>query len=162
MAAKNRIVRSIKPGSIFESAKNVIDTTISFEQGDLMYFDDTANLIKKVTSDANAATFLGIATQTVVNGKYKAVHTTDVDASVSIDDINGPVYGVIAKMKLKVGDAFNPGDLVYVGSDAQEVSSSGTKAIGVYQGKVIAAAVSGDEGEILLGHRFPGDVLVIG
>ncbi len=34
---KNTITRTISPGSVFESAKNVIDDTVSLAQGDQFY-----------------------------------------------------------------------------------------------------------------------------
>jgi hypothetical protein len=66
-------------------------------------------------------------------------------------------------MKAKVGDTFNPGDLVYLdpADDVQTVSSAGTKAIGVYVGPLLSAAPAGSQVEVHLGHRYPGDTLML-
>jgi hypothetical protein len=150
----NRIVRSVRPSSLFESAAAVISSAVSFNQGDLLFFDDTNNLIKPVTADADGATFCGIARVTISSGKLLSPYQgTAVDAAVSSVDIPGPQFGVIAKVKLKVADVFNPGDLVYATAvDAQTVSSAGVNSIGVFQGKAITAA-AGDEGEVLLFNK---------
>lgn len=153
--AKNRITRSPQPMSDFESAKALISTAVSFNQGDLLYLDTVNNLIKAVTADADAANFSGIARVTISSGKLISPYQgTAVDAAVAISDIPGPQHGVIAKMKLKAADSFVPGGLVYATNvDAQTVSSAGINAIGRFQGAAITA-VSGDEGEVLLKSKL--------
>lgn len=147
---KNRIVQSVAPKTVFPEASAVVDATVSYNQGDLLCLD--SGLLKAVTGDADGATILGIAPQTVVSGKPKAVYSgTAVDAAAAIEALSGPVYGVVAKLKLKTGDTFNPGDLVYCSSvDAQTVSSTGTNQIGIFQDPTIVGA-AGVEGRILLG-----------
>jgi hypothetical protein len=161
MAGKNRIVRSVSEKSIFPSAKEVVDATVSFAQGDLLVFDDTANLLKKPAAEAEGSTFLGIAIETVVDGKLASPYVTDVDAAQAVSELPGPSYGVIAKLVLKTGDALNPGDSVYLypAGGTYHVQAAGTKAIGVYAGPAIASAAAGQEIEVLLGCRHPGDVL---
>jgi hypothetical protein len=157
--AKNRITRSVAPKSLFEDATALTDATISYNQGDLLCLDGATFLIRKLALETEAASILGIATETVVNGALKSPYTgTSVDASAALGHVPGPTYGVIAKMILKTGDSINPGGLVYWFGD-QTVSATGTKAIGVYQGKAIASAVAGTEVEVLLGARSPNDQL---
>lgn len=158
---KNRVVLDQMKKSLFPDAKSVVTSAVSFNQGDLLVFDDTNNRLKVPSAETEAATFLGIAEVTVVSGKLKSPYTTDVDASQGVTDVPGPVYNVEAKLIAKTGDAFNPGDAVYLdpASGAQNVSSAGTKQIGVYQGPVIASAVAGQEILVLLGCRHPGDSL---
>lgn len=160
--AKNRITRSVRPGSAFESAKSVISSASTWNQGDLVYFDDTANVLKAVTADADGATFCGIARQSIVAGKPLSPYQgTAVDGAQAIEEIGGPQFGVIAKLKLKSGDTFNPGDLVYATAvDAQTVSSAGTNAIGIFQDATIVAS-SGSEGQVLLGNRLRTSGLAI-
>ena len=150
--AKNRIVRSVRPGSMFESAIALIDATISFNQGDLLYLDTTNHLIKALTSDTTGATVQGIARQTIVLGKPVSPYSgTAVDAAQAIADVAGPQFGVIANMKLKSGDVFVPGQTVYGTSvDAQTVSASGTNGVGIFQDAGITAG-SSSTGNILLG-----------
>jgi hypothetical protein len=153
--AKNRITRSVRPGSAFESAKAVISSASTWNQGDLVYFDDVNNVLKAVTGDTDAATFCGIARQSIVAGKPVSPYQgTAVDAAQAIEELGGPQFGVIAKLKLKSGDSFAPGDLVYASSvDAQTVSVSGTNAIGIFQDAAIVAS-SGSEGQVLIGNRL--------
>jgi len=149
---KNNIVRSVRPISLFESALSVINSTVSFNQGDILFLDTTNHLIKPVTSDTDAARACGIARNTVVNGKLLSSYQgTSVDASVAIEDIAGPQGGVIALLKLKSGDSFVPGGFVYACSvDAQTISSSGTNVIGVFQDAAITAN-SSSTGRALIG-----------
>lgn len=148
--AKNNIVRSVRPASIFESALNVISSAISYNQGDLLYLDTTNHLIKPLDSDAHGANVLGVARQTLVNGKpISAFQGTSVDAAQAIVDIAGPQYGVIALLNLKSGDTFNPGAFVYYGTDAQTVSATGTNPVGIFQDAAITAS-SGSTGKVLL------------
>jgi len=163
MATKpvNNIVRDESKRSLFSDATKVISALSNWNQGDLLYFDDATNLLKPVASDATAADLCGVAVQTVVDGKVKSPYQgTAVDAAEALAHPAGPVYGVVAKLKAKVGDAYAPGDKVYAdATDAQTVSSAGTKVIGVYQGSTIATAVAGDMVECLIGSRFPTDAL---
>ena len=156
---KNRITRSVAPKSIFESAKALIDATISFNQGDILFLD--GELIKPVTGDADGETVLGIAQSTVVLGKVVGPYAGLATASAqAIEDIAGPVYGVIAKLKLKSGDSFVPGGVVYACAvDAQTVSSAGTYPIGVFQGASVTAGAS-SEGEVLVGAVNPAAISV--
>lgn len=153
--AKNRIVRSPRPGSAFESALKLIDSTITWNQGDLLYLDTTNHLIKAMASDTTGLTCLGIARQSIASGKPVSAYTgTAVDASQAIEDIAGPVYGVIANLKLKSGDIFVPGQSVFgTTTDAQTVSASGTNAIGLFQDAQITAS-STSTGNILLGAKI--------
>jgi len=156
---KNRIVQSIAPKTVFPEASALVDATISYNQGDLLFLD--SGLIKPVVADASGATILGIAPQTIVDGKPKAVYSgTDVDAAQAIEALSGPVYGVVVKLKLKTGDSFSAGDLVYATNvDAQTVSSAGTNAIGVFQDATVTGA-AGVEGRVLLGAIVAGALIV--
>ena len=151
---KNRITRSVSPKSVYESAINVIDATVSFNQGDILCLD--SGLLKAVAADADGATVLGVAQATISSGKvvgpYAGLATS---AAQAIEDIAGPVYGVVVRMKLKSGDSFVPSGAVYACAvDAQTVSSAGSNQIGIFQGPAITAG-SSSEGEILIGAKTP-------
>lgn len=156
--AKNRIVQSIAPKSLFPEASVVVDSTVSYNQGDLLAL--VSGKLAAVTGDADGASILGIAPQTVVSGKPKSAYTgTAVDAAQAIEALSGPVYGVVAKLKLKVGDSFTPGCLIYCSSvDAQTVSVTGTNAIGLFQGAAVTGA-AGVEGPVLLGAASTGSLV---
>lgn len=156
--AKNRIVRSPRPGSNFESALSLVDSTVSFNQGDLLYLDTADHLLKAVTSDTDGATVQGIARNTVTNGKLVNPYSTAVDASQAIEDLGGPQYGIIASMKLKNGDTFVPGGFVYACSvDAQTVSASGTNKVGIFQDAQVTAGAS-SVGNCLIGYNVGNGV----
>lgn len=158
---KNTIVRSVAPKSLFESAKSVISAAVSFNQGDLLVFDGAANLLKKPALETEGITFLGVARVSIVNGKLESPYNTDVVSSQALQDIPGPVFGVVAKCVLKTGDTIAPGDDVYLdpATGTRGVTVTGTKSIGTYQGIAIAGAAAGTEIEVLIGCRFPTDVL---
>ena len=148
--AKNRIVRQVAPISVFEDATALVSSAISWNQGDLLYLDTTNKLLKPIASDANAATACGIARQTIVSGKLSPVYQgTAVDSAVAIEALAGPQAGVIAKLKLKSGDAFTSGCNVYYGGDAQTVSVTGTNIVGIFQDAAITAT-STSEGNVML------------
>jgi len=159
---KNTLARKVGTKALFPDLSAVIDSTISFNQGDLLYFDGTANLVKKLAAEADAATFLGIAPITVVSGHVKDVYPTDVDGSVAVGvNLAGPEFGDVHKVLLKSADAILPGDAVYADpvSGTNFVSVAGTKIIGIYQGKGLTSATGGTEIEVLIGARFPTDTL---
>jgi hypothetical protein len=151
---KNRIVRQVAPISLFEGALSLVSSAVSWNQGDLIYLDTANNLLKPLASDGNAATICGIARQTIVSGKLSPVYQgTQVDASVAIEGLAGPQAGVIARMKLKSGDAFVPGGAVYYGGDAQTVSSAGTNIVGIFQDASITAGASSEGNVMLVQYR---------
>jgi hypothetical protein len=155
--AKNRITRSVRPGSIFESALSLISSAISWNQGDLLYLDTTNHLIKPVTGDTDALTILGIARNTILNGAVKGPYDGLADLPTSgIVEVAGPQFGVVAYMKLKTGDVFVAGQSIYASSvDAQTVSASGTNVVGIFQDSGLTAAAS-SQGNVLIGAKGAG------
>lgn len=151
--AKNRILKTVNQRAIFDAAANGISSAVTFNQGDLLYLDTTAHLLKALDSNAHAATFAGIARVSVVAGKLASPYSTSTDASEAAGGIPGPVDGVVAKMIAKTGDVFNFGDSVYFDTDAQHVTSTAPmspNAVGVYVGPTAVTATAGQEIEIYL------------
>ncbi len=155
----DNIVRSIAPKSMFEDGAAVNSAAVSFNQGDMICLDTSTHLLKRVAALTDAATFVGIARQAVtagvLNGPYDGLATAGALSSFS-----GPVYGVVANMVLKTGDAFNAGSKIYLadGSDSQTVSSTDSgdhDFIGIYQGPTVASAAAGQVGPCLIGCRYP-------
>lgn len=162
MAGINTIVRSVAPKSIFESALSVISSAVSFDQGDLLVFDDTNNVLKKPAAEAEGSTFLGVARCSISSGKLVSPYQgTAVDAAAGIVTVPGPVYGVIARCVLKTGITIAPGDSIFLdpATGTRGVTNTGTKAIGIYQGPAVATSAAGLEIEVLIGARHNGDVL---
>lgn len=164
--SKNRIVRSIAPKSLFEEASAVVGSSTTFNQGDLLYFDTSTHTLKRLTSEANAATFCGIArigiTNGVPNSPYQGLASQPSEARGALP---GPQYGIIVALVLKSGNALNPGDSVYADPVDSNfgVQTNGTKIIGIYQGTPALGSVTGDgvsTVEVLLGARYPADTLL--
>lgn len=159
MSAKNRETRGgLGAKSLFPSALDLISSASTFDQGDLLCLDTSTHRIRRYSAETDGEFACGISRATIVSGVMKSAYTTDVDASAGISDIPGPVYGLVAKLVLKTGDSINPGDLVYWDAD-QRVAASGTKAIGIMQGKAVSSAAAGTQIEVLLGARSPEDTL---
>src|SRR4030042_1753531 len=112
---RKKIVRSVAPKSLLPDARDFVDATVSYNQGDLLVFDDTNDLLAVPAAEAEGATFLGIAEQSIVLGKAVSPYQgTAVDASQALPQIAGPVYGVVAKLVSKTSDAWAAGDLAYL------------------------------------------------
>jgi hypothetical protein len=160
--AQNNIVREVSPKSLFESALPVLSTLSTFNQGDLIAYDSTNNIINAVTGSGSGANVLGVAPVTIVNGKTLSPYQgTSVDASAAIEDVKGPVYGVVAFLKLTVGDNWVPGQKAYIGADAQTVTSAVTGSpVGIFQAKAITSAASGQVADILIGCQYQQPGLV--
>ena len=155
MAGVNRIVREDVKRSLFPSAQALTTSSISYNQGDLLMLDTTAHTIRKVTTGDQGAWFLGIAEVTIASGRLAFPYVTDVDASIAISDIPGPVIGVVAKLVLKTGDSINPGAPVYldVAAGAYHVKvtqAMGDIAVGYYQGKALSSVAAGTTIEVKL------------
>lgn len=149
--------------SHFESALGVIDTSLSFNQGDLLCFDSATHLIQVPSAETDGDSFLGISRVSIVNGKILSPYQgTAVDGAQAITDIAGPIYSCVASLLLNQGETISPGDLVYLNPAfaAYSIQTSGTKAIGHYVGVgSVTAGSGGSFVEIRLGSRFPDDVL---
>jgi len=155
----NRILISVGPKSVFENALAVLSTSVTFNQGDLICLDETNHVLKAVAATGDAATILGIADVAVSSGKAVGPYDglTAVNAAQALAPVKGPVYGVVATMKLKSGDAFVPGGKCYLadGQDCQTVSSvdpGDGLYIGRFQGAAVTAS-SGSQGPVLLIQR---------
>jgi hypothetical protein len=155
----NNINRSVAPKSLFESAKSVIDNTVTIKQGSLVCL--IGGLLALAAAETDGATFLGVMRESVVDGKSASPYNTAVVASQAINDIPGPVYGVIAKLTLKTGETINPGADVFLdpATGADGVAASGTKSIGIYQGAPIVGSAAGQQVLVLVGARAIDDTL---
>lgn len=161
MAGVNSLARKIATKTVMEDASKFVSSAISFNQGDLLYLDTTNHLIKHLAAETDAVTFVGIAPVTIVSGLYPSIYNTDVDASLKTPALPGPEYGDVHRVNLKAGDAVTPGVALFAdpASGNRNVSITGTKQIGVYQGKALTAPAGGVDVEMLVGCRFPNDTL---
>jgi hypothetical protein len=154
----NNIKRVVRQGAIIPDASNLVDSSVSFNQGDLIGL--VSGKLKAIALDADTTTMLGVAPITVVSGVPKSPYSTAVDGAQAAGAIPGPQMGVVAELVLNTGDAFAIGGLVYaIGSvDAQTVSSSSNsgarKPCGVYVGPVVASATAGQKGLVHVGAHI--------
>jgi hypothetical protein len=157
----NNIKSSVGAKTLFRGISNFLDNTISFNQGDILVYDDTNQKIKAISANNESPRVLGVAPVTVENGKLKSPYQgTAVDNAQGGEEIAGPVYGVEVELKLKNGDSIVPGQVVYADAtiDAQTVTVTNTgDAIGVYNGE----ALTSNNSKILvrIGCRYPENVL---
>ena len=155
----DRISRQDEGKSLFDEAKNAVTSSQTWYQGDLMCFDTSLNVIRAVSATADAATFIGIADNTVLNGQLLGPYTglTPVDGAQVSPGIVGPKYGCWANMKLNVGDVFTVGAKVYLSTDTQTVTVTNPgdgNYIGIFMDPGLTA-VSGSTGNVLIGARYP-------
>jgi hypothetical protein len=162
--AYNNLVRGA-PRSVFESAKNVVDSTTTVNQGDLCSLNSVTLMVQPVSASTDAPFFVGVAKQTLINGKVKSPYIgTAVDAAQAIEDVAGPGFGAIYELTMKTGDAFPVACAVYLTGDAQILTSvdPGTHDhVGIYQGPAVAVAAAGQKGYFLIGERYTSSTLVI-
>lgn len=161
---QSKITRSMAPKQIFADLTGKVAATTNFTTGDLLCWDSTNNIVYLPTAEANGSTFLGISDSAVVNGVLQGPYTgiTDNNSAIPSYVIPGPFYGVYAKATLKTGDSLAVGAVVYLdpASGAQNVSASGTKAIGVYEGaSAISSAAAGTVIEFAVMARYPLDTI---
>lgn len=138
----NNIVKGVVNGMGFSQHDSVPcnNATFPIAEGDLVYWDSSAHLVKKLDTDAHAATLLGVAL------KPSAVSST-IDSSSEPDVSVG--YGCIASFFTTAGETYNHGDLVYIGADAQTILNTtgpNVNPVGCIQLKSGQAAVTGAAG----------------
>lgn len=162
----NRIVRGGPGKTLFEDGKTVSGSGSTWKQGVFLAFDTTAHALKQVAAYNDSDTFAGISDNVVSAGKLAEPYSglTDVDAAQVSPGFVGPKFGVTARVTLKTSDAFNPGDKVYLadGADSATVSSTDGGAtghvgnnVGIYVGPAVASAAAGQQGDVLIGCRYP-------
>lgn len=161
MSGVNSLARKIATKTRFVDIKDKLNSTVSFNQGDLLVWDDTNKLVKKAAAETDGEFALGIAPVTIVSGKYPQAYNTDVNASVAQAATPGPEYGDVHRVMLKGGDAVVAGQelFLYPAGGGRFVQAAGTKSVGIYQGKALTAATGGTEIEMLVGARWPNDTL---
>jgi hypothetical protein len=154
----NNIVRGGAQGrSVFSSLLPVLSTSVSFNQGDLLYFNTSTHVVAPAAT-GNAANCLGVAINTIVNGVPKSPYTTAVDASEGFSDLGGPLYGVVASLILDTGSTVNPGTLLYYSTvGAQNVTPTqpgSDPAIGIWVGPAVSSSAAGAKGDVLVGAAY--------
>jgi hypothetical protein len=156
------VVKQVRTGQIFPDILNFVSSISNFNQGDVLIFDTSTNLIRGSTAEADDTALLGIASQDIVNGiprsPYQGLATT---LSQQPQAINGPTYGDVFAMILATGSTLTAGQQIYgsPSTGTRGVASSGTFAIGVYQGAAVSSSAAGLVVNCLIGSRYPNNVL---
>lgn len=103
----------------------VTHASFPVNQGDMVYFDNAANIVKALDTDANAANLAGVAldpsavSSNIDNGLAPAVKAIAVGC------------GGVFFMKTTAAETYTDGDPMYVGADAGTVTSvAATNSVG--------------------------------
>lgn len=157
----NNVNTQVGGRTLFPDVKYFTNSSISYNQGDLLIFDTANNVVRAASAESECASFLGIAALDVVNGYPRSPYSTQVDGSQGIVAIPGPQYGDTFNMVLQTGSTLAPGAAIYgkpvaVGVEPNTlVAATGTYQIGIYQGGAITSSAAGTMIEVLIGARWP-------
>ena len=109
------------------------DGTFDFNQGDMLYFDSVAKIVKPLDTDAHAAALVGVALRAAFLALYTAQNLA-TGPGIQKNYFNTALVGLgcIASMKTTVGETYTDGVALYVGADAQTVTTvAGSHSVGV-------------------------------
>lgn len=131
-----------------------IDKTGSFDinQGDMVWFDTSAHVLKPLDSDAHAAFLAGVA----YDSSFLNLYGTKIYEAAVVAIATGRT-----RMKTTSGDTYHDGDTLYIGADAQTVTNTAggnTHSVGVVH-LPFGNTVSGGSGtliECIILAQFPG------
>lgn len=163
---QNYLTRQISTKALIPDASSYVNSGVSFNQGDLIYFVPASGLLTNApASGETGSNFLGISPVDVVSGILRPPYIgTDCDAAVGTGGVAGPQYGSVWKVSPKSGDTFTPGCKVYPSIAAGKtrevtVTSGSLAAIGMYVGGSTVVATSGSSDiECLIGAVYPNAV----
>lgn len=154
---QNNLIREVNPGrSLFPGLLPVLSTSSTWNQGDLLFYDNTNHILNAVTGSGNGANCVGVAVNTIVAGKMPSPYQgTDVDASTAIEDAGGPLYGNVFSLVINTGDSFVPGQKCYLTTDPQTVTATAAgTAVGYYVGPAVTSAAAGTVGDFMIGAPY--------
>lgn len=157
--AINNIVRGGAQGrSLFPSALPFLDDSVDYNQGDLLCYDGT-NKVLVTAATGNVANFLGVAVNTVVEGKPRSPYP-GVPVNEAASDMAGPLFSVVVSLTLDTGSSLDPGDLVYLSAvgpqNVADTDPATGGSIGIYMGAqgVISSSAAGQKIDVLIGARY--------
>lgn len=131
-----------------------IDKSGSFDinQGDMVWFDTTAHVLKPLDTDAHAAFLAGVA----YDSSFLNLFGTKIYEAAVVAIATGRT-----RMKTTSGDTYHDGDAVWLGADAQTITNTqggNTHQVGVIHlpfGNTVAGG-SGVLVEVIILAQFPG------
>lgn len=115
--------------------------TFPINQGDLVYLDTSAHIIKALDSDAHAASAVGVALQPSVVSSNLDLSTAPAQPAIMVG------WDVVANLKTTASETYYHGTVVYLGADAQTITTVvGTNALGAVVLPAGVASVTGAAG----------------
>ena len=151
MANKNNLVRQVG-GKKTLSYPILSDGTYDIYQGDMVYFDTSAKVVKPVASNANAQYLAGVAAQPSFVNVYG---TKKYVAGLQV------LVGNIHSMGTVAGQTYAHGDALYYSTDAQTVTPTDPGSgnivghVWLKDGQAAVAGASGTEVECLMIAQYP-------
>lgn len=114
----------------------------AFNQGDLVYFDTSALVLKAITSDANCQYLAGVA---LISSSLALYAAADTQTAVKNIEPFAPVgFGDVFGLLGIAGQTYAHGTSVYYSTDAQHVTAqAGSYLIGKVWNPAATAALSG-------------------
>lgn len=157
----NKVARRVARNTIIADIIAFIGASSTWNQGDLLIFNTSLNIVAKAAVQSDGANFLGVSPISIVNGKMPSSYTSDTDASQNPASMPGPEFGDEYFVTLKAGDSVVPGSALYLAplTGAQVVSVTGNKQVGVYIGPALVAAAGGTTIVAKLFATFPDGTL---
>jgi hypothetical protein len=147
--------------SVFEQALNFVNSSSSWVQGDNLCIDATSHCLRAVTSDADGATFAGVAQQSVTAGILVGPYPTGMAtiSSQQSQQLVGPAYGCVVSRTIHAADALYPGVKLFLPATGDTQNLTITDAagagdfVGIYMGPVVASAVAGTLYPVKIGYK---------
>lgn len=147
---RNNIVKDVRfQGSVLNYPLST-GGSFDFFQGDLLWWDSSATIVKPLDSDAHAANLVGVAARSAYIAPYASMQQTGGPALVKNYELAALVlFGVIATFFSTSGETYNDGDSVYFGGVANnpqtitKSSGSPTHVVGVVKLPPGGLAISG-------------------
>lgn len=119
----------------------ITHATFPINQGDLVYLDAAAHIIKALDTDAHAAAAVGVALQPSAVSSNLDLSTAPAQPAIMVG------WDLVATLKTTAAETYYHGTTVYLGADAQTITTVvGTNAIGVVVLPVGVSSVTGASG----------------
>lgn len=138
--------------SFMENALPFLTSSSTFVQGDNICLDSSGHYLRAVNSDADGATYLGVAPVSVANGVLVGPYPVGMATigSQAMQAAQGPLYGCVAGRKVVAGDSLTPGCKLYIPAtgDTQTVTVTDGATTGDYVGIYMGPAVTAVAGAI--------------
>jgi hypothetical protein len=128
-----------------------------FNQGDMLWFDTTNNILKALDTDGHASAFAGVALRTSPLQLY--INQNSLTAAKHYDQQGLVGIAGLYFFKTTAGETYKDGTSVYIGADAQTITTvAGTNLVGVTKMRPSATSVTGASGvtvDVFITVQYP-------